>query len=148
MAETRSTRQRVTDVLEKLQTEDDLWVASASAKGAAYLIPLSFSWDGDYVTVVTPSGSRTARNLRRAGWARMAMGPTLDVVMLDGPVEELALDDDEELASTHARRVGFDGREEPEDYVFIRLRPSRIQAWRSAEELRNRDVMRDGVWLA
>ena len=144
--EPRTTRQRIADVRAKLENDEDLWVASASAGGKAYLIPLSFSWDGEWITVATPRKSRTARNLRRAGWARMALGPTRDVAILEGPVVEMALDADPHLAEEHAAR-SFDARDEPEEYVFIRLKPETIQAYRTAPELANRVVMRDGNWL-
>ena len=53
--------QRKENVLKKLQTvpgeEKDVWVASASASGDAYLIPLSYYWDGARLTVATPKGS-------------------------------------------------------------------------------------------
>src|SRR5215472_8509471 len=83
---------RKADVLEKLRREVDCWVASAGATGDAYLIPLSFVWDGSTVTLATPRGSRTCRNLARAGWARLALGPTRDVIILEGPVTAISLD--------------------------------------------------------
>ena len=55
------------DTLERLRHDVDLWVASASAEGEAYLVPLSFHWDGSTLTIATPSASPTARNLLRAG---------------------------------------------------------------------------------
>jgi general stress protein 26 len=145
--EPRTTAQRLADVKEKLETDEDIWVASASERGYAYLVPLSFSGDGVYLTVATPKQSRTARNLRRAGRARMALGPTRDVVILEGPVTEMALDDDPQLTEEHAAR-SFDARDEPEEYVFIRLKPEMIQAYRSSPELANRIVMRNGDWLS
>src|SRR5262249_48300035 len=80
----RSLQQRTRDTLDKLRPEVDLWVASAGGDGEAYLVPLSFVWDGRALTVATPVESRTARNLTRAGWARVGLGPTRDVVMLEG----------------------------------------------------------------
>ncbi len=144
----RGIQQRVADVRAKLESEVDIWVASAGADGDAYLIPLSYYWDGATLTIATPKRSRTAGNLRRAGWARMALGPTRDVVVLEGPVEELAIDADDVLARAHARAAGFDAREGPDVYVYIRLTPRRIQAWRNPAELADRDVMRDGDWRA
>ena len=144
----RSTAQRKADVQEKLGREVDAWVASASETGEAYLIPLSYVWDGARLTVATPTASRTARNLRRAGWARIALGPTRDVVVLEGPVEFIPCGADDALADAHAAATGFDARREPQDYVYIRLTPRRIQAWREADELPGRDVMVDGRWLA
>jgi Pyridoxamine 5'-phosphate oxidase len=75
----RSKSQRRADTLAKLESEVDLWVASADESGGAYLVPLSYCWDGSTLTVATPRASRTARNLIRAGWARVALGPTRDV---------------------------------------------------------------------
>ena len=46
MAPARSRAQRRADVLDKPESKVDLWVASASAEGDAYLVPLSFAWDG------------------------------------------------------------------------------------------------------
>lgn len=143
----RSTAERIADVQVKLEKDEDLWVASASADGKPYLVPLSFSWDGEYINVATPKKSRTARNLRAGGWTRMALGPSRDVVILEGPVTEQALDADPELAEFHAVR-SFDARDEPEDYVFLRMRVETIQAYRNPPELKNRVVMRNGEWLA
>ena len=148
----RSTAQRKADVLEKLRmvpgTEKDIWVASASASGEAYLIPLSFYWDGARLTVATPKRSRTARNLQRAGAARTALGPTRNVVIIEGTVEFIPVDADDELAAAHAEAAGFDARGSRQENVYIRLTPRTIQAWREVNELAGRDVMIDGHWLA
>lgn len=144
----RSAQQRTADVLEKLETETDLWVASASAAGDAYVIPLSFYWDGARIILATPVNSRTARNLRRAGVARVALGPTRDVVVIEGSVAAIARDAIEPtLADAHAAHTGFDARTEPEEYIYLLLSPRAIQAWRSPSELSNRVVMRNGQWL-
>ena len=149
----RSTAQRKTDVLEKLRTEPgtekDVWVASASASGDAYLIPLSYHWDGARLTVATPTRSRTARNLRRAGVARMALPATRDLdVIVEGTLEFIAVGDDDHLANEHTATAGFDARRARGEYVYIRLTPRKIQAWGEENELVGRDVMLDGKWLA
>lgn len=43
---------------------------------------------------------------------------------------------------------GFDPRTRPTPYLYFRVRPRRIQAWREADEQAGRDLMRDGRWLA
>lgn len=144
----RSLEQRTADVLARLRGDVDLWVASADADGDAYLVPLSFVWDGAAVTFATPRSSRTARNLVRAGSARVALGLTRDVVMLDGVVEAIAIGTDPALEEAHAAATGFDPRAEPEEYVYLRITPREIQAWREANELSGRKVMHAGRWLA
>jgi hypothetical protein len=143
----RSREERKADTLAKLETEVDVWVASASEDGRASLAPLSFVWHGAALTISVPATSLTARNLARAGWARMALGPTRDVVMLEGSLEVLPIGTDPALEDAHARATGFDPREEASTFVYIRLTPERIQAWREANELAERQLMQDGVWL-
>ncbi|TMF73349.1 MAG: pyridoxamine 5'-phosphate oxidase family protein [Chloroflexi bacterium] len=106
-APARSRARRRADVLAKLESEVDLWVASASAEGDAYLVPLSFAWDGTRLTIATPKSSVTGRNLARRGWARVALGPTRDVVIIEGPVEVMPVGEDDELAAAHAAKAGL-----------------------------------------
>jgi hypothetical protein len=142
---TRAERRR--DTLAKLEREVDLWVVSADEGGDAYLLPLSYYWDGSRLTIATPRSSRTARNLIRAGWARAALGPTRDVVIIEGPVEALPVGADPEREDAHAAAAGFDPRAQPEQHVYLRLAPRTILAWREANELPGRRLMRDGEWL-
>ena len=143
----RSRAQRRLDTLDKLRSDVDLWVASADETGGAYLVPLSFVWDGTTLTIATPRTGRTARNLVRARWARVALGPTRDVVILEGPVEELAVGTDPDLEDAHAAATGFDPRTLAEEYVYLRITPDSVQAWRESNELAGRRLMRRGEWL-
>jgi pyridoxamine 5'-phosphate oxidase-like protein len=147
MAPARSPEERKRDVLALLGQEVDVWVASASADGEAMLVPLSFVWDGRRLTVSTPLASRTARNLIRAGVARVALGATRDVVLIDGTLEVITLGAEPDLEEAHARATEFDPRTLADEYVYLRLTPQRIQAWREVNELRGRHVMRDGAWV-
>jgi nitroimidazol reductase NimA-like FMN-containing flavoprotein (pyridoxamine 5'-phosphate oxidase superfamily) len=143
----RSRSQRTADTLERLRRDVDLWVASASEEGEAYLVPLSFHWDGSTLTIATPSASPTARNLLRAGRARVALGQTRDVVIVEGTVEALPIGADPELEDAHAHSTGFDPRTLRDEYVYLRIAPQEIQAWRESNELDGRVLMRLGEWL-
>ncbi len=148
MAAPRSPEQRKADTLEKLRAGVDLWVASASESGDAYLVPLSYYWDGSTLTIATARSSRTARNLIRAGRGRVALGATRDVVIVEGPLETIEIGTDPGLEDAHARATGFDPRTLAEEYVYLRLTPHRLQAWREENELAGRDLIRHGSWLA
>jgi hypothetical protein len=143
----RSRSQRRTDVLAKLRSDVDLWVASADESGRAYLVSLSYYWDDSTLTIATPRASRTARNLVRAGWARVALGPTRDVVIIEGPLEAIPIGTDTRLEDAHAQATGFDPRTLAEPYVYLRIMPHEIQAWREANELAGRQLMHRGKWL-
>jgi hypothetical protein len=142
----RTAAQRKTDLLDLLAREEDAWVASAGATGEAYLIPLSYHWDGSRLVFATLERSKTARNLRRAGHARVSLPSTRDVVILEGPVAFIPIDFDTALADAFAARLKWDPRREPQPYVYFTLTPDRLQTWRDVEELTGRDVMVDGTW--
>jgi Pyridoxamine 5'-phosphate oxidase len=86
-------------------------VASASADGAPYLVPLSFDWDGEALLVATPTDSPTGRNLAATGAVRLGLGHTRDVSMIEGDVEVLEIDAlPRERGDRFAARTGFDPR--------------------------------------
>jgi hypothetical protein len=146
---TRSRPERRRDTEHRLNHDIDVWVASASADGAPYLVPLSFDWDDEALLVATPANSPTGRNLAATRAARLALGHTRDVSMIEGEVEVLEIDAlPEERAERFAARAGFDPRALATPYRWFRISPRRIQAWREVDELRDRDLMRDGGWLA
>jgi hypothetical protein len=144
----RSLAQRKRDTLSRLGSDTDAWVATAGPGGTAHLVPLSFYWDGTALTVATPESSATGRNLRASRRARVAVGRTRDVVIIDGSVETFTLDTvPAALAGAFAARH-WDARASTPRYGFFRITPLRIQAWREENELAGRDLMRDGGWLA
>jgi hypothetical protein len=144
----RSRAQRRRDTEHRLAHDVDLWVASASPDGTPYLVPLSFDWDGEAVLVATPTNSPTGSNLATTRTARVGLGETRDVTMIDGDVEVLEIGElPPELGDRFAARAGFDPRTLETSYRWFRIVPRRIQAWREVDELSERELMRDGRWL-
>ena len=82
-----------------------------------------------------------------AGWVRAALGPTRDVVIVEGRVEPIPIGVDPELEDAHARSTGFDPRTLADEYVYLRIAPQEVQAWRESNELEGRVLMHDGAWL-
>ena len=147
----RTPAQRKADALAKLERDLDVWVATAGGGGRPHLVPLSLAWDGSRVVVATEARSATARNAARSGVARLALGGTRDVVLVDVGVESVVPADaiDAATADAFAGRTGWDPREEAGGgWVFLLMRPHRVQAWRDVEEMAGRVVMRDGEWVA
>jgi Pyridoxamine 5'-phosphate oxidase len=144
----RDPRTRKADTLSMLATPAiDVWVASASGSGAAHLVPVSLAWVDERAVIAVPESSVTARNLTASGRARLAVGPTRDVVMIDAVLDRaVAVDGDEALGEAYAAQADWDPRRD-NGYVFLVLRPVRLQAWREADELAGRTLMRDGAWV-
>ena len=146
--EPRTTAQRKADVLAKLQADvADTWVATAGADGP-HLVPLTMAWFTDRLVLATDRGTPTARNIAANGTARLALGHTRDVVMIDARWQDtVPVADAGPVGDAYAARSDWDPRSAGDDYVFLILRPDRIQAWREANEIPGRTVMRDGTWL-
>jgi general stress protein 26 len=146
----RSQQQRKQDALSRLTNDIDAWVATAHADGGIpYLVPLSFLWDGSTLLIATPSSSPTSRNLQATGKVRLGIGPTRDLVLIEGTVRALrAADLPDEVGDAFAAKTGFDPRQLTSTYLYFRIHPQRLQAWREANELAGRDLMREGRWLS
>ena len=125
----------------------DVWVATATAAGSPHLVPLSLAWVDDRVVIAVEGNSVTARNLTSSGEARLAVGPTRDVTMIDAVLERTVdVADDPALAAAYVTQADWDPRSGT-GYEFLVLRPVRVQAWREANEIPGRTLMRDGTWL-
>ena len=144
----RDARERKRDALHRLAHDIDLWVATAGSDGIPYLVPLSYLWDGATLLLPTPATSPTGRNLQASGEVRLGLGPTRDVVLITGTVQTLAASEiPPELGDAFAARTGFDPRQLTTPYLYFRVQPRRLQAWREANELDGRELMRDGEWI-
>jgi Pyridoxamine 5'-phosphate oxidase len=145
----RTPHQRKQDALQRLEQDINAWVATADpASGVPYLVPLSFLWDGRTVLVATPASSPTGRNLQASGRVRLGIGPPRDVVMIEGTVQAVAATEiTQEVGDAFAAKSGFDPRRLSGPYLYFRIQPERVQAWRGANELQGRELMRGGQWL-
>ncbi|MDT0377500.1 pyridoxamine 5'-phosphate oxidase family protein [Streptomyces sp. DSM 42041] len=146
----RPADQRREAVLERLRTEEDVWVATANPRGVPCLVPLSVHWDGDAVWLSTRGANPTGRNLLETSAVRISFGDTRDVVLIDGSVEAFSLDEvDPADADAFAARCGWDPRRAKRPgspYLYFRVTPTDVQAFHGEHELTGRHLMRDGLW--
>jgi hypothetical protein len=147
---TEAPRDRATrkaDALALLRTPAiDVWVATASAAGKPHLVPVSLAWVDERAVIAVEQSSVTARNLTASGKARLAVGSTRDVVMIDAVLEravDVAADDS--LGAAYVAQADWDPRRAT-GYLFLVLRPVRVQVWREENEITGRTLMRDGTW--
>lgn len=146
----RSTEERKADALSKLvAVETNVWIASASPSGAVHLVPVTHSWNGSQVVLATGPKSRTVSNVVASGQARLALGETRDVLMMDAALVEAVPASDAPiiLAEGYAAQAGWDPRTDADNYVFLVLEPRRIQVSREGEDLAGRTVTRNGEWV-
>jgi hypothetical protein len=140
----RSRAQRRRDTEHRLTHDIDIWVATASpdGSGAPYLVPLSFDWEDGALLMATPAGSPTGENLAVTRIVRLGLGDTRDVEVLEIGAPPW------ERGDRFAAHTGLDPRALATPYRWFRVIRRRIQAWREANEITGRELMRDGRWLA
>lgn len=143
MDEPRTREQRRKDTLRRLERDIDAWVATAEG-GVPYLVPLSFHWDGEALYLSTLDTNPTARNLMANGRVRLTLGETRDVVVVEGVASKVT--PSPEVVSAFAERAGFDPSTLPR-YPYFRVEPRLVQAWREVNEIKDRDILRDGEWI-
>jgi hypothetical protein len=123
----RSLQQRKQDTLGRLTSDADAWIASAVPEGDAYLLPLSFLWDGADVIVSTPRSSVTGRNLRRGRRVRVGIGQVRDVIVIDGIAEPVQ---DEPTKPRLPPRAAGTRAKGPMTTRITASSPTRVRPWR------------------
>lgn len=149
MAVPRTIQERIEDSQKMLADGGDAWLASASEMGP-HLVPLSLAWDQQQGVIIfcTEGKNRTARNIGAQGSVQVAVGSTRNVLMIHGNAELLGnVGDYPEIAVLFASKVGWDPRNDSGNWIFIRVTPSRMQAWREVNEIRGRTIMKNDQWL-
>ena len=145
MTSIRSVEQRKRDVLAALKKHGHYWLSSAQVGGGPHVIAVSGLWQEDEMVVTTLGTSKTARNLAMNPLAVLAGGDPSDAIVIQAQViESRPVEDAARLGAEWKAALGWDP---PGDWVFYRLRPTRIQAFRGFEEIRGRDVMIRSRWL-
>jgi hypothetical protein len=155
MPEPRPRGERRADVLARLSAPvADCWVATADGD-EPYLVPLTMAYVDERIILATARRSPTARNIAARGRVRLGLGPTRDVVLIDAVLDETigvgeagAVGEAGTVGEAYAEQNDWDPRTAGDGYVFLALRPQRIQAWREENEIPGRLLMRDGEWLA
>ncbi|MGW1656803.1 pyridoxamine 5'-phosphate oxidase family protein [Streptomyces atratus] len=144
----RQVAERRRDSLERLATERDVWVSTAHPDHGPHQVPLWFSWDGRAVWMCTGATSVTARNVRKEPRVRLSLPDTFDVVLLQGEAECFTDQDvPGDAADAFTGKFGWDPRTENGPFLYVRVVPKTVHAWRGEPELRGRVIMRDGTWL-
>lgn len=143
----RSREQRKQDVLDHLEKDEDAWVSTSSADGAPTLVPLSFVWDRETLLMATRRTNPTAVNVTPAGQARIALGHTRDVVLIEATAEVVeGADLPVESGDAFAAKLNWDLRGRSA-WVYLRFTPYAVRAWREENELAGRELMAEGRWL-
>ncbi|WP_206700311.1 hypothetical protein [Actinomadura sp. RB99] len=144
----RSLAERQAYARNRLDTDFQMWLATGSNGHGAHLIPVAYVRAGSALYTATFAKSSTVSNIKGRPQARVALGDTADVVMIDTSASLMDLPDiDADIAERYAK-VSTDPRTSPEGtFVYLRLDFRRIQVWNGFHEFVGRTVMRDGRWL-
>jgi len=143
----RSLEQRKQDALERLEKDEDVWVATASPDGVPCLVPLSFVWDRGTLLMATRRTNPTAVNVTPSGQIRVTLGHTRDVVLIEGTADIVeGADLPAESGDAFTAKLHWDPRDR-RAWVYLRVTPYTVKAWREENELAGRELMLDGTWL-
>ena len=84
----------------------------------------SKEWDGTTLLVATPSSSPTSCNLQATGKVGLGIGPTRDLVLIEGTAPALtAIDFPDQVGDAFAAKTGFDPRQ-LSDYLYSASNPA------------------------
>lgn len=99
-------------------------------------MPVWLAWLDERVVIAVSDKSRTARDISATRRARLGIGPTRDVVMIDAVLQSATAvaEAPAHLADGYVSQARWDPRD-ASGYSYLELRPRRIQAWRESNEI-------------
>ena len=134
-------------MLDALRKQGKFWLVTAEIGGQPHLIAVSGWWDGHDIVVTSLGTSKTARNMAMNPAVMLAGGDPSDAIVIQAQmIDSAAVEDSADLAGGFKEAMGWDPRE-MDGWMFFRLRPTRIQAFRGYEEIEDRDVMVRSRWV-
>ena len=143
----RDSATRKRDVLEALERQGHYWLSTAPISGRPHIIAVSAWWDGHELVVTTLGTSVSARNMAMNPLVTLAGGDPSDAIVIQAQmIDSVDVKDAADLATGFEKAMGWDPRE-MDGWMFFRLRPTRIQAFRGYDEIGNRDVMLRSQWV-
>lgn len=143
----RDAATRKKDVLASFEKNGHFWLSTAEIGGGPHVIGVSALWDGSGFTITTLGSSKTARNMAMNPLVVLAGGDPSDAIVVQAQViETVPVEDSPRMAGEWKAAMGWDPSELG-DWVFYRLRPTRIQAFRGYDEIKGRDVMIRSRWV-
>jgi hypothetical protein len=143
----RDAATRKKDVLAYLESNGHYWLSTAEIGGRPHVIAVSGLWDGSGIIVTTLGTNKTAKNMEMNPLVVLAGGDPSDAIVIQAQViETVPVEDSPRMLQEWKEAMGWDPSELGE-WVFYRLRPTRIQAFRGYEEIGGRDVMVRSRWV-
>jgi PPOX class probable F420-dependent enzyme len=117
--------------VERLEAARSYWVATVREDGSPHAAPLWGLWLADGLVFSTSPESRKGKNLRRDPRVAIHLESGDEVVILEGEVERVTIDDP--IADAYDAKYGF--RPDPGDTssLWLRLRPRVAYAWLERE---------------
>jgi nitroimidazol reductase NimA-like FMN-containing flavoprotein (pyridoxamine 5'-phosphate oxidase superfamily) len=110
------------------------WVASARPDGSPHAAPVWGVWFPEGIYFSTSRSSRKGRNLARDRRCVVHSESGDEVVILEGEVEEVALDD--RIADAYEAKYDYRPKPGGEGEVWYRLRPQVAYAWLERDYVR------------
>ena len=136
---------RKKDVMDFLARQGHYFLCTAEIGGGPHVIAVSGLWNDGEIVVTTLGTSKTAKNLAMNPSAVLAGGDPSDAILVYAQViESIPVEESARMTQEWKSAMGW---EPAGDWVFYRLRPNRIQAFRGYDEIGGRDVMIRSRWV-
>ena len=143
----RDAQTRKNDVLAALAKQGHYWLSTAEVGGRPHVIGVSALWGDDEFVITTLGTSRTAKNMAMNPRVVLTHGDPSDAIVIQaGMIDSAGVEEWHDIAEEWNKAMGWDARE-MDGWMFFRLRPTRIQAFRGYDEIEGRDVMIRSRWV-
>ena len=111
----------------RLQTEQNLWLATVRPTGAPHLVPIWFVWVAGKIYLCTGSGSVKVRNLKQHPHVSIALEDGNQPIVIEGLAQPIRQADTAVIAEFH-RKYDWDITSDNTYTQVIEIEPIKIRS--------------------
>ncbi len=123
------TKEPTAEVIEKLESQQNIWFSSVRADGRPHLAPVWFVWHEGKIYIGTDPKSVKSRNVRRAGRVALALEDGTHPVIIEGRAQPVEKPWPEPLLAAFFNKYEWDMNKEEQYNDVIEVTPQKWLFW-------------------
>ncbi len=116
-------------VIEKLESQPNIWFGSVRSDGRPHLAPVWFVWHAGKIYIGTDPKSVKSRNIRRDGRVVLALEDGTHPVICEGRAQPIAKPWSEPLLAAFFKKYEWDMNKEEQYNEVIEITPEKWLTW-------------------
>jgi hypothetical protein len=116
-------------ILQRLETEKNIWVATTRPDGSPHLTPVWFAWFDEKIYICIPEKSVKARNFAQNPRVALALEDGVHPVICEGVVHPIAKPGPDEVQAIYKAKYAWNYAVDGDYGLLVEITPEKWLGW-------------------